>query len=92
MAGNTSNVSFSIDSELKEQADLLFTNLGIDMTAAFHIFLRQSVREGGIPFEVTMYPKGRETAAAMCEAEEIAKDPSVEGFLSMEALIADLDR
>ena len=65
MAGNTSNVSFSIDSELKEQADLLFTNLGIDMTAAFHIFLRQSVREGGIPFEVTMYPKGRETAAAI---------------------------
>ena len=92
MAGNTSNVSFSIDSELKEQADLLFTNLGIDMTAAFHIFLRQSVREGGIPFEVTMYPKGRETAAAMSEAEEIAKDPSVEGFLSMEALMADLDR
>ena len=45
---NISNVSFRIDSDLKAQADTLFSQLGMNMTTAFNIFLRQSVREGRI--------------------------------------------
>ncbi|MDR0500566.1 MAG: type II toxin-antitoxin system RelB/DinJ family antitoxin, partial [Coriobacteriales bacterium] len=54
MATNTSNVSFRIDTSLKSQADNLFAQLGMNMTTAFNIFLRQSVREGCIPFQVTV--------------------------------------
>ncbi len=51
MANTISNVSFRIDSELKNNADKLFSELGMNMTTALNIFLRQSVREGRIPFK-----------------------------------------
>ncbi len=46
-------VNIRIDDALKEKADSLFEELGINMTTAVNIFVRQTVRQGGIPFEVT---------------------------------------
>ncbi len=46
-------VNIRIDDGLKEKADKLFDELGLNMTTAFNIFVRQSVRQGGIPFEIT---------------------------------------
>jgi DNA-damage-inducible protein J len=54
MANNTSNVSFRVDTDVKNQADKLFSQLGLNMTTAFNMFLRQSIREGSIPFTVTI--------------------------------------
>ena len=53
MAGNTTNISIRMDSELKSKADALFGELGISLSAAINIFVRQAVREGGIPFKVS---------------------------------------
>ena len=39
------NVTFRVDEELKMQADALFSELGMSLSTAFNIFLRQSVRE-----------------------------------------------
>ena len=47
MAGNTTNISIRMDADLKAQADALFTELGMNLTTAFNIFVRQSLREGG---------------------------------------------
>jgi len=46
-------VNIRIDDELKVHADHIFEELGLDMTTAFIMFIRQTVRQGGIPFEVT---------------------------------------
>ncbi len=92
MENKLANVSFRIDKNLKVQADDLFSNLGMNMTTAFNIFLRQSVREGRIPFEIRMNMPNAETIAAMREAEKIARDPSVKGFSSVRDLMADLDK
>lgn len=46
-------VNIRLDDDLKNQADELFEELGLNMTTAVTMFVRQSVREGGIPFEVT---------------------------------------
>lgn len=46
-------VNIRIDDALKEKADVLFDELGLNMTTAFNIFVRQTVRQGGIPFEIT---------------------------------------
>ena len=46
-------VNIRIDDDLKERADKLFNELGLNMTTAFNIFVRQTVRQGGIPFEIT---------------------------------------
>ncbi|NLW69990.1 MAG: type II toxin-antitoxin system RelB/DinJ family antitoxin [Eubacteriaceae bacterium] len=49
----TTNINLRLDKELKAQAEELFAKLGINMTTAFNMFLRQAVREQGIPFKLT---------------------------------------
>jgi DNA-damage-inducible protein J len=46
-------VNIRIDEDLKVRADSIFDELGLNMTTAFTMFIRQTVRQGGIPFEVT---------------------------------------
>lgn len=83
---NVSSVSFRIDTDLKNQADTLFAALGLNMTTAFNMFLRQSVREGRIPFEATINTPNGETVAAMLEAMQLEKDPSVKSYNVEDAL------
>lgn len=86
MASRISNVSFRIDSDLKAQADSLFSQLGMNMTTAFNIFLRQSVREGCIPFDITINTPNAETVAAILEAKRMSADPSIKGYDVEDAL------
>ncbi|MGI6433762.1 MAG: type II toxin-antitoxin system RelB/DinJ family antitoxin [Syntrophomonadaceae bacterium] len=90
MAGKTTNISIRMDSDLKAQADALFSELGMNLTTAFNIFVRQSLRQGGIPFDITLNQPNQETIAAMLEAERIARDPSVKGYTDLHELFADL--
>lgn len=90
MAGNTTNISIRMDSDLKAQADELFAELGMNITTAFNIFVRQSIREGGIPFEVKLGKPNKMTIAAMKEAERIANDPDVKGYSDLDELFEDL--
>jgi DNA-damage-inducible protein J len=46
------NVNIRMDEELKKQAEQLFTDLGMNMTTAVNVFIRQAVNYGGIPFEI----------------------------------------
>ena len=46
-------VNIRIDDDLKTQAENIFNELGLNMTTAFIMFIRQTIRQGGIPFEVT---------------------------------------
>ena len=65
MAGSTTNISIRMDSELKAQADRLFGELGMNLTTAFNIFVRQSLREGRIPFDISLNQPNSETVAAI---------------------------
>ena len=73
---NISSVSFRIDTDLKNKADALFASLGLNMTTAFNMFLRQSVREGRIPFEATINVPNSDTIASMIEALQLENDPN----------------
>ena len=90
MAGTTTNISIRMDAELKTRADALFNELGMNLTTAFNIFVRQSLREGRIPFEITLNQPNRETLAALLEAERISKDPEVKGYSDLDELFRDL--
>lgn len=90
MAGTTTNISIRMDADLKAQADALFGELGMNLSTAFNIFVRQSLREGRIPFEISLDRPDREPVAAMREAERIARDPSVKGYTDLDELFADL--
>ena len=90
MAGATTNISIRMDADLKAQADALFAELGMNLSTAFNIFVRQSLREGRIPFDISLHQPNRETVAAMLEAERITRDPSVKGCNDLNELFAEL--
>lgn len=92
MAGTTTNVSFRMDTELKAQAEALFSELGMNLSTAFNIFVRQSLREGGIPFAIKLEEPNKETIAAMLEAERIAKDPNVKAYSDVEEALRELEK
>ena len=52
----TTNINIRVDNEIKTQAQDVFASLGLDMTSAINVFLRQAIREKGIPFAVTCSP------------------------------------
>lgn len=92
MAGKTTNITIRMDSDLKAEADELFNALGMNLSTAFNIFVRQALREGGIPFEIKLDRPNKETIAAMLEAEKIARDPAVKGYNDLDELFAELKK
>ena len=90
MAATTTNISIRMDADLKAQADVLFNELGMNLTTAFNIFVRQALREGRIPFDISLNQPNQETLAALKEAERIAKDPTVKGYHDLDELFRDL--
>ena len=91
MSESITSVSFRIDSKLKQEADDLFQKLGLNMTTAFNIFLRQSVREGGLPFMVTTLTPNSATIAAIKEARSLVNDKETKKY-TPEELFDDLDK
>lgn len=90
MNNSTTNITIRMDAELKKQAEQLFSELGMNMTTAFNIFLRQAVRQQKIPFEISLDTPNAETIAAMEEADRITRDPSVKSYKSVDEMIKDL--
>ena len=52
MRNDTVNVTLRLDREIKENAEVLFKELGMNLTTAFNVFVRQTLRMGKIPFEI----------------------------------------
>ena len=63
------NVTFRVDEDLKKKAEALFSDLGMSLSTAFNVFLRQSVREQQIPFSVSKNVPNEVTLKAMDDAE-----------------------
>ena len=53
------SMSIRLDSEVKEQAQQVFNHLGMDMTTAINIFLRQAIQYQGLPFDVKLVDYGK---------------------------------
>ncbi|PPS22167.1 type II toxin-antitoxin system RelB/DinJ family antitoxin [Brachyspira murdochii] len=47
-----SEVTIKIDDKLKNEADKLFNDLGLDFNTAINIFLRTSINTQSIPFKI----------------------------------------
>jgi len=69
-----------MDSDIKKQCEAIYGELGINLTTAINVFLRQSLRVGGFPFDVRLDQPNKDTIVAMLEAERIAHDPSAKRY------------
>ena len=67
----TVNMSIRMDTELKKQADAMLADMGLNMTTAMNMFLRQVVRQGRIPFEIATDIPNAETIAAIKEMDDM---------------------
>ena len=81
---NTTNFSVRMDSEIKKQCEAMYGELGINLTTAINVFLRQSLRVGGFPFDVRIDKPNRETISAMIESEQILRDKSIKKYSDVE--------
>ena len=89
---NTTNFSVRMDKDIKKQCETLYAELGMNLTTAINVFLRQSLRAGGFPFDVTINTPNAVTIAAMEEAERIVHDPSAKRYSDAEEALRELKR
>lgn len=88
----TVNMSIRMDTELKKEAETMLADMGLNMTTAMNMFLRQVVRQGRIPFEIATDIPNSETLAAMKEMDDIIKGKvQTKKYSSTEELFKDLD-
>ena len=78
------NFSVRMDSAVKKQCESLFADLGMNLTTAINVFLRQSLRYGGFPFPLRLNAGERDLSsmvpneqslAAMRETEDMKRHP-----------------
>lgn len=69
------STNINLDPILKKEAQKLFNDLGMDMTTAVTIFLKQAVRDQAIPFKVSINIPNSETLLALNEYYEMKENP-----------------
>ncbi len=89
---STTNFSVRMDRDIKKQCEALYGELGMTLTTAINVFLRQSLRAGGFPFDVTLSVPNATTLAAMKEAETIARNPNTKRYSDVEEALRELKR
>ena len=89
---DTINFSVRMDSEIKRKCGALYNELGINLTTAINVFLRQSLRSGGFPFDVRLEQPNKDTIAALEEALRISKDSSVQRYSDVEEVLKELKK
>ena len=89
---STANLSVRVDSELKKEVERCLDAMGLNISVAINIYLRQIVRQNAIPFRVCADPAvNQETLDAIAEGRCAAHDGSVPGYRDMESLIKALN-
>ena len=80
-----------IDEQLKKQSTELFNNLGLDMSGAITMFLKQCVLRNGLPFAVEMPRYSQEVLEAMQEAKALSRDPSAKRYHTFSEALEDIE-
>lgn len=83
---STTNLNIRTDKEIKEAAEKIYSSLGLNMTTAINMFLRASIRESGIPFDLKLNVPSDETIKAIEEGRMIANDKNVRAYDTMDDL------
>ena len=94
MASLTSVVNVNVDSNLKKQANAILNDLGLNMSTAINMFLKQIVKRDGLPFEVVNPKPSKEMLHALEESDKIIKEIKEgrrKGYNNMSDLINSLD-
>ena len=86
------NLTITLDDEDKKSIAEFCDQVGMTISGLYNVFTKQVLREGRIPFHISVDRPNEETIAALLEGERLAYDTSVKGYTSAEELFAALDK
>ena len=78
------NLNIRVDDAVKQQAEAVFTELGMSLYTATNVLLKEVIRRNGIPFDLRLDPFY--SAANMAVLRESAKEAD-EGKLAAHELL-----
>lgn len=83
--------TLSLDADIKPQAQALFADLGLDLSTAVNMFLRQSLYVHGFPFTPQRDIPNAETKEAIQEVQRMKADPTLgKTYTDVDAMMEDL--
>lgn len=85
------NLNIRCDKAVKNEAESIFAELGLNMSTAVNMFLRSAIREHGIPFSLRLEDPNETTIAAIDEGRVLLSDTSCPSYSTMTDLKAALD-
>jgi DNA-damage-inducible protein J len=71
---STKNVTFRLDETLKKQAEIIYESMGLNMSSALQLFVRQTVARGAIPFTIEADKSAKYRAYVLYELAESKKE------------------
>ena len=87
MSNLTSAINVQVDSATKQEATAILNDLGLSMSAAINLILKQVVKRDGLPFEVVNPKPSKELRKALKEAKKIIKNTNnYPGYTDMNKL------
>lgn len=66
MENKTSAINIQVDSNVKKEATMVLTDLGLSMSSAITLFLKQVIKKNGIPFEITNVVPNKKILDVVC--------------------------
>lgn len=85
------NVTIRMDKNVKKEADELFSDLGLTLSSAINIFVKQAIREQRIPFILARDIPNEETIQAIKEIEALKNNPNKKVYNSFDEIIGELN-
>lgn len=80
------NLNIRTEKDIKEKAEKLYAELGLNMSTAINMFLRASIRENGIPFDLKLDNLNKQSQNAIEEGRKIAYDNDYPSYNNMNDL------
>ena len=92
LVSETTNFTCRMDTKIKDQCEKMYAELGggVNLSAAVNVFMRESLRVGGFPFDVRLKQPDKTSVAAMLEAEKAVTDPTHKRYDDVEQLLKEL--
>lgn len=85
------NINLRTDAELKKKAEYIFHELGLNMSTAVNMFLKQTVRANGIPFDVSIDVPNEETKKALAEYKAMKENKAeYKRYVSFDELLSEV--
>lgn len=82
----STNLNIRTDKTVKDQAEAIFNELGLNMTTAVNMFLKTVIRQNGITLDLRLDVPNETTASAIEEGRKLMNDPSAPRYSSMDEL------